>query len=83
MNWKNNVGDALIAYAADSTDDNWENCVTDANNILEKYKKHPLARGIMTHTIMQLEHTVNGRTLAGLDREQWEIKLNNEHKMGW
>lgn len=53
------------------TDEQWENCINDANMLYKKYSGHPLARTIISATINQIEHKVNKTKLDGYSYEQW------------
>ena len=67
----------------DNTDYNWDLCVKEGNLLYFKYRNHPLARGVISSAIMQLEHIVGNKTIDGLTHEQWEDALSIAHKMGW
>jgi neutral trehalase len=66
----------------ENTDKAWETFIADGNKLLDKYQKHPLARVMVQAVVSQLEHQVGQKALYGLNHEQWEEVLAEQHKMG-
>ena len=65
-----------------NTDSNWEKCIAEGNLLAFKYKNHPLATSMISSTIVQIEHIVNGRLLRGNSHKEWEELLIASHIIG-